>query len=542
MKRIIFVTLMVLLAAFCFANGNQEGESSAGENLGLTSPGTFPIVEETAELSYMIPQNQSVGDYEDNVLTRFLEERTNVKINLRLTSSQDYKNKMNLMFASQADLPDMINLQNTDVNGQLMWGLQGVLMPLNDLIDEQAVLFQGVLNERPDVKNLIAAADGNIYSFPSISSCPHCDPSNRFWINKVWLDNLGLDMPETTEELYAVLKAFRDDDPNGNGLQDEIPLIGARNGWQMDPTVFLLNSFVDWDNIEKMYVKDGTIVPAFTQPAFRKGLEYINGLVEEGLLDPITYTQDQNQLRTLIKADPNIIGIFPAGGAFFHADGSTKDVYVHLDPVQGPEGVRLAPYNPWSGIGNGAGSVTTDAETPEIAVRWFDQFFDMEVTLKARFGREGTDWRWANEDDVALNSAKVKAPAIMLENVWSVTQPHNIHWYLMHPYYMPISIETADWDAFDAVAKMGDSSMKLLKYTPPMETQVPPLALMPEEIEEYQDLWSTLDTYVKESMVRFIVGDLDLQNDWDKYIGELKNAKLDRYLELKQQAYDRGWK
>lgn len=543
MKRMLFVTLALCVSISLFAAGGQEEQGATGAGgVGLTPPGSLPVVTEPVEVSYMLPRSERVSDYDDNVLTNLLEERTNVRVDLRLVSSQDYKDRMNLMFAAQADLPDMINLQRTDINGQLLWGVQGVLLPLNDLIEEQAVFFKEMLQERPQVENLVTAADGNIYSFPNVSSCPHCDPSNRFWINKNWLDALGLDMPTTTEEFRRVLTEFKEGDPNGNGEADEIPLIGARTGWQMDPTIFLLNSFVNWDLIEKMHIEDGEIVPTFIQEEFRDGLAYMNRLVEEGLLDPVSFTQDQNQLRTLLASAPTVIGVFPAGGAFFENNENSANTYVHLDPLEGPGGVRNAPFNPWTGIGQGSGSVTVAAENPEVAVRWFDQFFDYELSLKARFGVEGEHWRWTEGGEIALNSAKEPSPALMLENVWAVKQPHNIHWYLEHPYYIHTSIETADWETFDPIAKMGDSTLRLLSFTPPVDTQVPPLALLPDEIEEYQELWSTIDTFVNESIIRFVVGDLDVDSDWDAFVSQVEGAGLDRFVEMKQAAYDRVWR
>lgn len=541
MKRIVVSMLLIALAAFAFASGQQEQAGTAQSSTNLTAPGELPIVTEPVTLTFMIPRTQRVSDYQDNHLTKLLEERSNVTIDLRLVSEQDYKDRMNLMFAAQADLPDMINLQNTGINGQLLWGVQGVLRPLNELIQEHAVNFQTVLQERPQVENLVTAADGNIYSLPNVSSCPHCDPSNRFWINSVWLDELGLEMPTTTEEFKQVLIAFRDQDPNGNGRADEIPLIGARTGWQMNPTVFLLNSFVNWDLIEKMHIEDGKIIPTFTQEAFRDGLAYMNELVEEGLLDPVTFTQDQNQLRTLIAADPPVIGVFPAGGAFFENNPKTSGIWVHLDPLEGPDGVRLAAYNPWTGIGMGSGSITTASEKADVAMRWFDQFFDYELSLRARFGVEGRDWRWVETGEIAVNSAREPAPAIMLENVWATDQPHNIHWYLQHPYYIHTSIETADFEAMDSIAIMGESSIALSEYLAPVDTQVPPLALLPDEIEEYQELWSTLDTFVNEALVRFVVGDLDVNADWESYALQVEAAGLGRFVEMKQAAYDRVW-
>jgi putative aldouronate transport system substrate-binding protein len=130
----------------------------------------------------------------------------------------------------------------------------------------------------------------------------------------------------------------------------------------------------------------------------------------------------------------------------------------------------------------------------------------------------------------------------MLNEVWGVEQPHNIHWYLKHPGYTDISIETADWDEFDRIAAMGNSTMELLDYTLPADTQMPPVALLPDQVQEYNELKSTIDTYVEESRVRFIVGDLNIENDWDAYIATLDSMGLERFVEMKQEAYNRVWK
>jgi putative aldouronate transport system substrate-binding protein len=483
-----------------------------------------------------------VLSYEDNVLTDLLEERTGVSIEFTLIPQQDYRDRMNLMFAAGAELPDMLNLANTDVNGQLLWGQQGGLIPLNALIEEHGYYFKQVAEQVPSINQLATAADGNLYSFPFVSDCPHCDPSHRFWINKVWLDNLGLDMPTTTEEFREVLVAFRDQDPNGNGEADEIPLMGARTGWQMGPATFLLNSFTNWDPIAKVHVEDDQLVPTLVSEGYRDGLRYMNQLVEEGLLDPVSFTQNQGQLRTLLQTEPTVIGVFPAGGAFFESYDAVSGDFVHLDPLEGPDGVRWAAYNPWTGIGQGAGAITTEAQYPEVAVRWLDQFFDPDLSIRARFGVEGEHWRRTEPGEVALNSARVEVPAMMLENVWAVEQPHSLHWFLRHPYFLRPSIETADWEAFDPIAKMGDSSMQLLEYVPPEDTQLPPLAFTAEEVEEHQNLRSTIDTYANEARVRFIVGDLDIESDWDSYVSEIESAGLDRWIEIQQQAYNRVWR
>lgn len=73
------------------------------------------------------------------------------------------------------------------------------------------------------------APDGHIYSMPWIEELGEGKESihtvnGMAWINKEWLDNLGLEMPQTTDQLMTVLEAFKTQDPNGNGEADEIPL------------------------------------------------------------------------------------------------------------------------------------------------------------------------------------------------------------------------------------------------------------------------------------------------------------------------------
>ena len=537
MKNTMMVAVLVILGTLVFAAG-QSGEGMASDTA-LTAPGTFPVVEEQVELSYMMQSSSNVADYDNNYLTQFLEQRTNVKINLRLTPSKDYSNKMNLMFASKSDLPDMVQLGRIDLSAQLRWGDQGVLLPLNDLIEEQAVLLKAAFAELPLMRQTSIAADGNIYSFPMHGDCYHCDPATRFWINQVWLDALGLDTPTTTDEFKEVLRAFKTQDPNGNGKADEIPLVGAITGWHAQPHEFLLNSFVNWsDTRYGFYVKNGTVTAAFTEPAYRDALRYLRGLHEEGLFDPVSFTQDINQLKQLITSDPFIVGVWPNGlsPGFLYGEEAGVLNYVHLDPLEGPGGVRLAQFNPYALIATGLAGITTESQYPRVAVRWMDQFFDEEVATISRFGIKDEHWRYLMDGEVALTSEKIPAGGVMLEDVWGVQQPHNIHWYLTHPYYIPNTMETADWDTFDGVAQMGASTTALNKYTAPVESQIPPLALQVADVEDFNELRATVDTFVDEQRVLFIVGDRDLDADWDSYLEELETIGLERMIAIQQSA------
>ena len=125
---------------------------------------------------------------------------------------------MNLLLAS-GKIPDIVGTSKIkDVVNQ--YGPQGAFMPLNDLIDEHAPHLKAYFDERPNVRSALTAADGNMYYIPYL---PDGKYGRAFWMRTDWLDKLGLDVPQNVEEYEAALRAFRDGDPNGNGLKDEVP-------------------------------------------------------------------------------------------------------------------------------------------------------------------------------------------------------------------------------------------------------------------------------------------------------------------------------
>ena len=72
--------------------------------------------------------------------------------------------------------------------------------------------------------------NGNIYSIGYAAKDPCQYQPDEMYVYRPWLDKLGLDIPETTEEFYQMLKAFKEQDPNGNGVADEIPFSATPGG------------------------------------------------------------------------------------------------------------------------------------------------------------------------------------------------------------------------------------------------------------------------------------------------------------------------
>ena len=126
---------------------------------------------------------------------------------------------LNLMLAG-GTIPDIVGSSRIkDFVNQ--YGPEGAFIPLNDLIEEHAPNIKAYLDERPEIAAALKAADGQMYYIPYL---PDGKYGRAYWIRTDWLNNLGLEVPQTVEEFENVLRAFKTQDPNGNGEADEIPL------------------------------------------------------------------------------------------------------------------------------------------------------------------------------------------------------------------------------------------------------------------------------------------------------------------------------
>ena len=199
------------------------------------------------DLTVFAAKPATVEDLDTNLFTKELEELTNVHITWQTCTEDGLDEKRNILFAS-GDYPDVLLSAGITKEEQMMYGEQGVLIPLNDLIDKYSVEFKKLLEEIDWLRPAITAPDGNIYALPQINEAYHVTMGQKLWINTTWLEKLNLDMPTTTEEFEEVLKAFKTQDPNGNGVADEIPLSGAITGWNTGVEDFLLNAFIPAGN------------------------------------------------------------------------------------------------------------------------------------------------------------------------------------------------------------------------------------------------------------------------------------------------------
>ncbi len=565
LKRLLAIILaaMLLLTACSSGSDAETGGETGGdtttstpaddatESSIVTPAGEYPIVTEPVELSLFVHTRLGVDSFavEDNLFTQYLTENTGVDFTFVTAPESDAQANLNVLLAG-GDYPDVINSMSLQGAQVLLYGERGLFLRLNDYIDEYAVNLKAAFEEYPEYESTIAAPDGSIYTMPDVNDCYHCSFDVKMWVNQVWLDNLGLDVPTTTDEFADMLRAFKNDDPNGNGQQDEIPLMGSNlNGWNSFPENFLMNSFVYFSNRygsgkygSGIYSEDGTLTAAYTTDAWKDGLTYMNMLVSEGLLAPETYTQDNNVLLQTAENSDALIGAIPSGYMGMFSQTSTSDRwrdYVAIAPLEGPDGVRYSEWNPYSAA-TFRWVVTDKCEYPEVAVRVADFMYEYEATQSMVFGPVGVGWEdlnGENPDILGINGEPAIYQALMPVD----EQTPNSSWN-----QLGTSMRTREFRSGAAAMGAAEFEKPLEDYTrenyepyaPDIDMLLPPLVFTEEQSETLLPIESTVRTYVEEKTAAFITGGQSIDDNWDSYLAELEAMGLQTLLETYQEAYN----
>lgn len=546
--------------------GETGGVSEAGGEIsdeeggsGLTEPGTFPISEEPVTLTVLTQQIPSIIDITTNEFTKWYQELTNVQIEWQLVPSDSVESNLNVTLAG-GEYPDIFLSMGIKSSQEDQYGgADKIFLPLDDLIDSSMPNFKAVLEEKPDVLSDITAMDGNIYCLPSITEYLHGQYAMKMWVNTTWLDRLDMEKPTTTEEFYEMLKAFKEKDPNGNGIADEIPLSGVIDtggGWYSDVSDFILNAFVydsgsTGDGLRRYIdMESGDIEIAVNQEAYREGLRFMNRLYTEGLIDPAAFSNTNDQLKQIaLNPGVEILGAAPAGHPAMFMDITTDpERYAMFDaiaPLEGPEGVRQSPRLK-EDREFGEAAISTTCANPEVAARWLDGFYDYEIQMERAWGHEGEAWRVAEDGELGLDGD----PALYKTLIAFDESAQNDNWAWLGIEYTPLELfngQTVTPENVDLYSAEGFERRMVLVteelYQPydvsDKYQNVPNVLRYTEaDAEERNLLFQDLQTLAKEWRVYFITGERSLDNDWDEYIQALNDMQLERFLELENAAYD----
>ncbi len=299
-KQIIALVSATALAATALAGCGKTSEentqtTAVGEAEG-TAKEDLPFSKYaetvTVHLGGSMNPNAKILDgmsYEDNAYTRFLKDDLNIEVVYDwIASSSDYDEKMNLCIGS-GTIPEMMNVNVTQYRALLKYDM---IQPLDQYFEDYASdkLKGYVESGGEELKKCITNDKGEMMAIPAPSMM--VGEMNEMWIRQDWLDNLGLEVPRTWDEMAAVAEAFVTQDPDGNGEDDTIGILGPGNSnhindigdnqFGLDPLFCSFQSYPQY----WLQDEDGTVKYGSIQPETRTALEKIQKLYTDKLIDP----------------------------------------------------------------------------------------------------------------------------------------------------------------------------------------------------------------------------------------------------------------
>lgn len=549
----LFVLIFLIVLAGCTKSGNEPGvekevdpntsneNSTNNENNTDTNdidsnfnPEGLPVVNEKITLTASGTKSGVVRkEFNEMHTFKELEKDTNIEVEWDLVPPSGWLERRNLIFAS-GDLPDVVlNLGNAggaDDGEIVRYGTQGLLIPLNDLIEKYAPNIQKLFEIRPEYKQTLTAPDGNIYTLPRIAEKEEEILQDILFINKNWLDQLDMDIPKTTAEFKEVLKAFKENDLNGSGrTDDQIPFTFLFDDHPAYGLYSMHGAFGLLDYEDHMLVQNGDVIFTADKPEYKEAVKYFHSLYAEELIDPESFTMTLSDIRGMAGSGTSIIGAFSGyspNATQFKID--QLEEFVGVPPLKGPEGhQKLGGHNP-AYFAKGGFSITSANKHPEATIRWIDQVYEPVRSFDFANGPVGI--------------------------VWDLQDDGN---YLKNP--SPEGMTSAEWRHFEAPAnnfpyiRLADMTNKMKSSNPVVgfnrteyldefkeyiSVEYYPNILFPQEdLRKLAQFNTDIQQYVNKMRAQWITsGGID--EEWNDYLEQLERLQLDEMIEIYQRNYD----
>lgn len=515
MKKILAILLVLMLPALALAE--------------------FPLTTGGESLHIMVNNSSLQPDMGQVKMWQAYAEMTGVNIEWENIPAGTATEKLNMAFAS-GELPDVFLKFGVSAANQIKFGSEeGYLVNLNQdgLLETYAPNFYAYMKAHPSVEAALTMPDGAIYSLPQIIESVPNKVAAKMFVNKNWLDKLGLEMPKTTEDLYNILVAFKNGDPNGNGEADEIPfgapnfnyiyysLIGAFGGG----TRGVHDTVVDADP-ETGYPR---ILGA--SEAWKNMLTFCNRLYAEELLDNAIFTMKDAQYTANAAEDRYGVIVYTN---FSNIPEAIAENFVGLEEaLEGPNGDKFwfPIRSDLHSIGNWV--ITSACENVPLALRFIDYFYTEEGVKFFNYGTEGECHVVKEDGSLAFVDAVYESVASGISFDAAVSP------YVTCGGNNPVIVMEAYFYGGETKPVPAAAAHAMEAYFP--QEIWPIFTYTAEESEEASVIRTDISNYVNTMRAAFVTGEEPLEN-WEAYVSQINNMGAERLCEIVNQAYVRSQK
>ncbi len=536
MKRLLALLLaLTMLLGACSSAPAEGGDATGGGDATTTEPSDDGGDDASGEPREITIARQDTGvdnvSFNDGLaIYEEMEARLNLEITWEVLPGDQYTTNAQTRLASGQNLADIMQLPGS-ITDAVKYADQGMIIKLNELIDADEDMTN-FLNEYPEIRSGITTPDGNIYF---IANYLLDAPNGRgMLIRQDWLDQLGLDMPVTTDDWYNTLIAFRDNSQELTGTDNIVPFGGTLGGVMPGNPRFFYTGFgltaQQSDEIYYYIDDSGNIVYDAMRDEFKDYLEFANMLFTEGLMDPM-FGAGQSQINDLVNQNLVASIVNNPGDADNYnnsvvAAGAESAAYTFAFPPVDAEG----DIN-WASLPTVRGThfmgITKDAEDPTLAMEVLSYLWASEEgTMLNMFGIEGEHWNYVDGvptfTDEMLNDPQYNI-ILMLRRIGS---------------FLFMDIQTRDFNIARGVGEYKKGLNLILENEDSLATTLPVFIPTADESEQIQDVWPDVKSYIDEMTLKFIMGDEPIEN-FDSFRDTLEGMGINDLTAVYQGMYDR---
>lgn len=520
------LTIVSVLTVSACSNKTENGINSEGD------------AQQGAEqaLTFWIPMNSNatsvVKTMNDIAMVQEWEKKTNVNFEFQHptgTSSADVTQQFGVLMAS-GKLPDVMFWSWNGVSGGTSkMHKDGMIIKLNDLIDQQAPNLKKILDEHPEIAKQIMDDNGDIFVMPSLRFGEY-GKYRTFagqMIRQDWLDELGLKQPVTIDDWENVLKTIKEK----KGIvpytaQKDLLIAGASS-----------HDFAGAFNIgSNFYVDGGKVKYGPLEPAFKDYLARMQSWYQQGLIDPDYAISDSKAMDAKISSGKaaaffGYIGasIGTLTPALQQTDPDAKIAAVQYPVAKQGDTPKFMPYN-WDYPGQGA-VITTANDQPEKTIRALDYLYSEEGARLKNFGIEGETYTLVNGKPVYTD--------LILKNQDGLPVGQAMAKYFIANYSFVGTDDDRYNDQYYVLPEQKEAAKLYSKYASnATEVVMPPISMTVDEASEFGKIMTDINTYRNEMITKIIMGAQPVDS-FDEVLKQMKNMGIERAIEIQQAALDR---
>lgn len=497
-KGLYFSGILLLFVLLLTACNSEESSSEASSDGEETEE--IPKIHIYANTGSLGDRPEGSTEEELDIVKQHIIDEVGVEPVAMIPPKGSEEEKLNLLLGSNDKL---------DVFQGHWDRYKDAIIPLNDLLEEHGPAIKEAWTE--ENWQSVTDKDGQIWGIPRHTPTA----AYPLWIRSDWLDSLNLEMPTTLDELEQVLKAFKENDPDGNGQDDTIPLLTDYEG----VTMAFTGGFTEY-GYGKWLDDDGKIKPAELAPGFKEFLEKMADWYQKGYI----YKESFSQYDVVEQLSTNRVGTTATwySGVTLHTPRIKESIpemeYALVEGITGPAGV-IQSATPGQSTGM---LITKKAENPEAIIKLINwQYENLDNHISMQYGLKGEAWDWADEEQFNIETLDGTAYAgefqlslgLALETQYASNDP------IMgkHAQYLNeeiLDIQNSTKTGIDTEVIFNDQTLS-------------------EKVPNIGDI----ERLLEEETVKFIMGARPI-SEFDQFLDELNQAGMEQWIEAHTEIYN----